>query len=131
MYVQCRLRGPGIQTLERGGHILNQSSKGRSLVSKLHLSLSSFVAKRNFTTEVCIPGPLRLDGDYIPPLVELYRFILYKLALFARPISHMSISCSIYSGGSRDFLFFAQYNFYLDFILFSRFVGLRSTHFVS
>ncbi len=64
--VHCRLRGPGIQPLERGGHILNQSSINRSLVSKLHLPLSSFVAKRNFTTEGCIPGPLRLDSATSP-----------------------------------------------------------------
>ncbi len=102
VYVQCRLRGPGIQTLERGGHILNQSSKVRSLVSKLHLHLSSFVAKMNFTTEVCIPGPLRLDEGHNPFFVEFYRFILIKLALFARPISHMSISVSIYVGKIKD-----------------------------
>ena len=99
LYVQCRLRGTGIQPLERGGHILNQSSKERSLVSKLHLPLSSFVAKRNFTTEGCIPVPLRLDRDIISPLFGFYRFILIKLALFARPIPHMSISGSIYVSG--------------------------------
>ncbi len=68
-------------------------------ISNTSLPLSSFVAKRNLAAEGCIPGPLRLDGDYIPPFVEIYRFILCKLALFARPISHMSISGFIYSGG--------------------------------
>ncbi len=65
----------------------------------------------NFTTEVCIPGPLRLDGDNIPLLVEIYRFILIKLALCARPISHMSISIPYLVSKNRYFLIFLCFFF--------------------